>query len=135
MSDPIRYAIHLRRLGQIKKRPNQYPLYEYRSKKKLKKSESQATIDKLSSEIKVNQKNILSIQKNFEKKKPVNYECDKYIYDREVEKVQKELVNSLINKNKKLKSQLKILKDNNQVYQKSFIKKKMNKRSQSQLNL
>ena len=44
------------------------------------------------------------------------------------------MVNSLINKNKKLKSQLKILKDNNQVYQNSFIKK-MNKRSQSQLNL
>ena len=135
MSDPIRYAIHLKRLGQIKKRPNQYPIYEYKGKRKLKKSESQATIDKLSSEIKVNQKNILSIQKSFDKKKPVNYECDKYIYDREVEKMQKEMVNSLINKNKKLKSQLKILKDNNQAYQNSFIKKKMKKRSQSQLNL
>ena len=112
MSDPIRYAIHIRRLVQIKQRPNQYPTYKQKS---LRKSESQIIIKKneLSSEIKNNQKNISSVKKSFERKKPVNYnDDDKYLFDREVEKVQKEMLNSLLIKNKKLKSQLKSLKDN-----------------------
>ena len=112
MSDPIRYAIHIRRLVQIKQRPNQYPTYKH---KNLRKSESQVIIKKneLSSEIKNNQKNISSVKKSFERKKPVNYDDDdKYLFDREVEKVQKEMLNSLLIKNQKLKNQLKSLKEN-----------------------
>ena len=116
MSDPIRYAIHIRRLVQIKQRPNQYPTYK---QKNLRKSESQVIIKKneLSSEIKNNQKNISSVKKSFERKKPVNYDDDdKYLFDREVEKVQKEMLNSLLIKNKKLKNQLKSLKENHLFY-------------------
>ena len=113
MSDNVRYAIHIRRLGQIKQRPNQYPTYEYNKKKGLNKSSSQVIIRELSSEIKLNKKNISSVKKSFEKKKPVNYYDDKYLFDREVEKIQKQMLDSLIKKNNKLKNQLKILKNSN----------------------
>ena len=120
MSEPDRYEIHIRRLAQIKKRPNQYPTYDYNNKQKgLKKSGSQIIINELSSQIKINKKNISTVKKSFEKKKPVNYnEDDKYLFDREVEFFQKKMVNSLIKKNKKLEDKLKQLKDdNNYIFQ------------------
>ena len=119
MSEPDRYEIHIRRLAQIKKRPNQYHTYDYNNKQKgLKKSGSQI-INELSSQIKINKKNISTVKKSFEKKKPVNYnEDDKYLFDREVEFFQKKMVNSLINKNIKLENKLKELKDDyNYIFQ------------------
>jgi len=109
MSDPVLYQIHLRRLGEIKQRPNKYPVYNI--EKKLKNpSPKKQKIDELLSQIKNNKTNITSIKKGFDKKKPVNYEeDDKYIYDREVEKIQKAMMNQLINNNKNLKSELKTL--------------------------
>ena len=131
MSNPIRDAIHIRRLLQIKQRPNQYPTYDYNIKKGLRKSGSQIIINELSSQIKNNKKNISTIKKSFEKKKPVDYDDeDKYLYDKEVERIQKEMVNTLINNNKKLKNKLKNLKENNYYYQ--INNKRMNKSNRSQ---
>ena len=112
MSDEILYQIHLRRLGEIKQRPNKYPVYNI--EKKLKNpSPKKQKIDELVSQIKTNKTNITSIKKGFDKKKPVNYDdADKYIYDREVEKIQKAMMNQLINNNKNLKNELKNLQKN-----------------------
>ena len=112
MSDEILYQIHLRRLGEIKQRPNKYPVYNI--EKKLKNpSPKKQKIDELVSQIKTNKTNITSIKKGFDKKKPVNYDdADKYIYDREVEKIQKAMINQLINNNKDLKNELKNLQKN-----------------------
>ena len=112
MSDQILYQIHLRRLGEIKQRPNKYPVYNI--EKKLKNpSPKKQKIDELVSQIKTNKTNITSIKKGFDKKKPVNYDdADKYIYDREVEKIQKAMMNQLINNNKDLKNELKNLQKN-----------------------
>ena len=112
MSDQVLYQIHLRRLGEIKQRQNKYPVYNI--EKKLKNpSPKKQKIDELVSQIKTNKTNITSIKKGFDKKKPVNYdEDDKYIYDREVEKIQKAMMNQLINNNKNLKNELKNLQKN-----------------------
>ena len=117
MSEHVLYAIHIRRLVQIKQRPNQYPTYDIYSKKRhLKKSGSQIIMKELSSEIKLNKKNISTVKKSFEKKKPVNYDDeDKYLYDKEVEKIKKAMVDKLINKNNNLKSKLKLLKNNSYI--------------------
>ena len=131
MSNPIRDAIHIRRLLQIKQRPNQYPTYDYNIKKGLRKSGSQIIINELSSQIKNNKKNISTVKKSFEKRKPVDYDDeDKYLYDKEVERIQKQMVNTLINNNKKLKNKLKNLKENNYYYQTP--NKRMNKSNRSQ---
>ena len=116
MSDPVREAIHIRRLIQIKQRPNQYPTYDYNKKKRLFRSESQI-ISSLSTEIKKNKKNISNVKKNFKKKKPVNYDDDKYLFDREVENFQKKLVKSLIDKNKMLSNKLQLLKERSHIFQ------------------
>ena len=88
-------------------------------------------INELSSQIKNNKKNISTVKKSFEKKKPVDYDDeDKYLYDKEVERIQKEMVNTLINNNKKLKNKLKNLKENNYYYQTP--NKRMNKSNRSQ---
>ena len=111
MSNPVRDAIHFRRLLQIKERPNQYPSYTYKKRNDLKKSSSLIKIRELTSEIKINNKNISFIKKSFSKKKPPNYFDDKYLYNREVENVQKQMLDSLINKNKNLKMKLKNMKE------------------------
>ena len=112
MSDEILYQIHLRRLGEIKQRPNKYPVYNIEKKSKNPSPKKQK-IDELVSQIKTNKTNISSIKKGFDKKKPVNYDdSDKYIYDREVEKIQKAMINQLINNNKDLKNELKNLQKN-----------------------
>ena len=125
MSEHVLYAIHIRRLVQIKHRPNQYPTYDIYSRKKgLKKSGSQIIMKELSSEIKLNKKNISTVKKSFEKKKPVNYEDnDKYLYDKEVENFQKVMVDKLISKNNNLKNKLKLLKNNSQIFQNPYKKK------------
>ena len=104
----VRYQIHLRRLNQIKQRANHYPVYDV--KKKKFQSPKKMKIDKLTEEIKANKASISITKKELGKKKPVNYECDKYIYDREVENIQKQMVNKLIGKNKKLIGELEDLK-------------------------
>ena len=114
MSDPIRYQIHLRRLNQIKQRANNYPVYIVKAKGKQSQSPKKIRIDKMLSEIKTNKKNISTVKKDLNKKKPVNFdEDDKYIYDREVENFQKLFVDQLKNKNKILKKQVKELQPYN----------------------
>ena len=106
MSDHIRYAIHIRRLLQIKERPNQYPVYNVEKAKSLKKLK----MDKILSEIKENKRNIKTVKRSFEKERPVNYDDDRYIYDREVQNLQKELLNHLIKHNRNLNNQLNTIK-------------------------
>ena len=118
MSDDIRYQIHLKRLNQIKQRPNKYPVYNINTKGKNSPSPKKMKIDKLLSEIKTNRINISLVKKGFEKKKPVNYEDDKYIYEREIENIQKKLINQLISNNNDLQNQVQILKQNNYYYYK-----------------
>ena len=119
MSDDARYQVHLRKLNQIKQRENHYPVYEYNSKGKKSPSPLKVKIDKLISQIKSNTNNISLVKKDLGKKKPVNYDDDKYIYIREVENFQKKLISQLINNNKNLKNQLKDL----QYYNNHFKKK------------
>ncbi len=113
MSEPVRYAIHIRRLLQIKKRPNQFPTYQYKNKEsqKLHKSKSQKMKD-ITSEIKSNRQNIINVKKSFSKKKPPDYFEDKYLYEKEVENVQKQLLDSLIIQNKKLRQKLQVMRNN-----------------------
>ena len=120
MSDDVRYQVHLRRLNQIKQRENHYPVFKFNPKGKKSPSPRKMKIDQLIYEIKSNQNNITLVKKDLGKKKPVNYDTDRYIYDREVENIQKTLINQLINNNKNLKSQLKDL----QYYNNHFKKKK-----------
>ena len=108
MSDPVRSSIHIRRLLKIKERPNQYPVYKYNLENQ--KSPKTIKMDKIKLEIKANRRNITTVKKCFGKKRPVNYSDDKYIYDRQVENFQKELLNSLIKKNRELKNELNTLK-------------------------
>ena len=117
MSDELRYQIHLKRLNQIKQRPNKYPFYNIKIKGKNSPSPRKMKIDKLLTEIKTNKLNISLIKKGFEKKKPVDYkDDDKYIYEREVENIQKKLVNQLINKNQNLQNKVQSLRLNNYYY-------------------
>ena len=111
MSEHSRYQIHIRILNQIKNRPNQYPVYKVNVRNNS-SNPRKLEIDKLLSQIKSNSKNISIIQKGLKKKKPVNYDSDMYIYDREVENIQKQMMNKLINKNKNLKNQVKFLQEN-----------------------
>ena len=124
MSDPVRYQIHIRRLFQIKQRPNQYPVYNINSKGNRSPSPKKQEMDQIISQIKKNKSNILTIQRDIDRKKPVNYEeDDKYIYDREVEKLQKEMMKQLINKNKVLKNQVKSLQKNFYSFHSTKVKK------------
>ncbi len=114
MSDDVRYQIHLRILNQIKNRPNQYPIYIPDIKRRKSPNPNRKEIEQLMSQIKTNTNNISTIKKSFEKKKPVNYDDeDKYIYEKEVEKIQKQMMNQLINKNNNLKTKLKDLQNYN----------------------
>ena len=127
MSDSIRYQIHIKRLHQIKQRDNHYPSYNIKTKGYQSPSPKRMKINKLLSEIKANKISISTIKKDLAKKKPVNFEeDDKYIYDREVENIQKKLYNKLIYNNNNLKSQVKVLQNNNNMNYK-YPKKKNEK--------
>ena len=112
MEDRITYNIHLKSLGQIKKRPNQYPTYEYNNKCNNKNSYNKE-INSLKTEIKKNNKNIASVKNNLNAKKKKKYNNDQYLND--IEDIQRQMLNGLINKNNKLKTELKNLKNINEV--------------------
>ena len=109
MTDQINYNTHLKYLGQIKNRPNQYPVYDYNnSKYKNNKKTKEKEIKILKNEIKQNNKNIASVKNNLNTKKKNNYNNDNYL--NEIENIQRQMLNGLINNNNKLKSELKVLK-------------------------
>ena len=92
MSDPVRFRIHIQRLGQIKERNNKYPTYTINSKGHNSPSPKSIRIQKLEKEINKNKINISTIKKVFGKKKPIDYKTKgKYVYEKEVEGFQKEL--------------------------------------------
>ena len=112
MSDDLRYQIHLRRLNQIKKRVNHYPIYKINIKGAKSPSLKEKKIYQLKTEIKANDANISLVKKDFKKKKPIYYENDKFLYEREVENIQKKFINQLIKNNRELKKQVKDLQKN-----------------------
>ena len=119
MSDPVRYRIHIQRLGQIKERNNKYPTYTINSKGQNSPSPKKLKIEKLQKEINKNKINISTIRKVFGKKKPIDYKIKgKYVYEKEIEGFQKELIKELIKKNDVLKTEVKNLKYNN-IFRKS----------------
>ena len=120
MSDDLRYQIHLRKLNQIKQRQNHYPVYKISIKGNKSSNTKEKKIYQLKTEIKSNDINISLVKKDFQKKKPIYYENDKFIYEREVENIQKKYINQLIKNNKELKKQVKDL-------QKNYYYKKSNK--------
>ena len=103
---------HVKKLAQIKLRNNQYLPHKERlmmSHKKLNKSKSQFL--NLSNQVETNRKNINSVNKALKKRKPVDYyEEGKYLYDRQIENIQKLYLDNLKNKNDKLEEQLKDMK-------------------------
>ena len=120
MSDPVRFRIHIQRLGQIKERNNKYPTYTINSKGHNSPSPKSIRIQKLEKEINKNKINISTIKKVFGKKKPIDYKTKgKYVYEKEVEGFQKELIKELIKKNNVLKNEVKNLKFTNNIYRKS----------------
>ena len=119
MSDDVRYQIHIRKLNQIKQRQNHYPVYKINIKGNKSSSPKEKKIHQLKAEIKSNDINISLVKKDFQKKKPIYYENDKFIYEREVENIQKKFINQLIKKNKELKKQVKDLQKNYYYYKKS----------------
>ena len=119
MADSIRYKMHIRNLGLIKQRQNQYPTYIYSLRKDLIKSDRSKEMQDLKSNISRNNKNINSIKQSINSKnKSINYEDDDYLFDREVEAIQKQMLDRLIKENKELKNKLKEMK-NNPIYYKS----------------
>ena len=124
MSDPVRYRIHIQRLGQIKQRNNKYPTYTINSKGNNSPSPQKIKIKNLEKEINKNKINISTIKKVFGRKKPIDYKIKgKYVYEKEIEGFQKQLIKELIKKNDVLKTEVKDLKNNN-IFRKS--KKKIN---------
>ena len=80
------------------------------SHKKLNKSKSQFL--KLSKKVKANRKNIKSVKKALIKPKPIDYyEEGKYLYDRQIEKIQKLYLDNLKSKNDVLEEKLKVMKE------------------------
>ena len=119
MSDPVRFRIHIQRLGQIKERNNKYPTYTINAKGRNSPSPKSLKIQMLQKEISQNKVNISTIKKVFGKKKPIDYKIKgKYVYEKEVEKFQKQLINKLIKNNDVLKTEVKSLKDDN-IFRKS----------------
>jgi hypothetical protein len=119
MSDPVRFKIHIQRLGQIKQRNNKYPTYTISTKGHNSPSPKRIKIQKLEKEINQNRINISTIKKVFGKKKPIDYGTKgKYVYEKEVESFQKELIKELIKKNNVLKNEVKNLKFTNNIYRK-----------------
>ena len=120
MSDPVRFRIHIQRLGQIKERNNKYPTYQVTTKGHNSPSPKKLKIQKLENEINKNKINISTIKKVFGQKKPIDYKVkNKYIYEKEVERFQKELIKKLIKKNDALKTEVKSLKTDNYILRKS----------------
>ena len=114
MSDPVRYRIHIQRLGQIKQRNNKYPTYTINSKGNNSPSPQKIKIKTLEKEINKNKINISTIKKVFGRKKPIDYKIKgKYVYEKEIEGFQKQLIKELIKKNDVLKTEVKDLKNNN----------------------
>ena len=119
MSDPVRYRIHIQRLGQIKQRNNKYPTYKINTKGNNSPSPQKIKIKTLEQEINKNKINISTINKVFKKKKPIDYKIKgKYVYEKEIEGFQKQLIKELIKKNDVLKTEVKDLKNNN-IFRKS----------------
>ena len=118
LSDDVRYQIHLKRLNQIKQRRNHYPIYKIDIKGNKSPNLKEKKIYQLKTEIKSNDINISLVKKDFQKKKPIYYENDKYIYEREVENIQKKFINQLIKNNNELKKQVKDLQNYNYFYKK-----------------
>ena len=121
MSDPVKFRIHIQRLGQIKERNNKYPTYKINSKGHKSPIPKQIRIQTLEDEINKNKINISTIKKVFRKKKPIDYKIKgKYVYEKEVEGFQKQLINELIKKNNVLKTEVKGLKSSsNNIFRKS----------------
>ena len=116
MSDAERFRIHIQRLGQIKQRNNKYPTYTTNSKGHNSPSPQRIKIQSLEKEINKNNVNISTIRKVFGKKKPIDYKIKgKYIYEKEIEGFQKQLIKQLIKKNDVLKTEVKTLKNNNNI--------------------
>ena len=114
MSDPVRFRIHIQRLNQIKQRNNKYPTYTINSSSHNSPSPQKIKIKTLEQEINKNKVNISTIKKVFGKKKPIDYKIKgKYIYEKEIESFQKQLIKQLIKKNDVLKTEVKSLKNNN----------------------
>ena len=114
MSDPVRFRIHIQRLNQIKQRNNKYPTYTINSSSHNSPSPQKIKIKTLEQEINKNKVNISTIKKVFGKKKPIDYKIKgKYIYEKEIEGFQKQLIKQLIKKNDVLKTEVKSLKNNN----------------------
>ena len=119
MSDPVRFRIHIQRLRQIKERNNKYPTYTIINKGHNSPSPKSIKIQKLEKEINQNKINISTIKKVFGKKKPIDYKMKgKYVYEKEIEGFQKELIKELIKKNNNLKNEVKTLKTTNNIYRK-----------------
>ena len=114
MSDPVRFRIHIQRLNQIKQRNNKYPTYTINSSSHNSPSPQKIKIKTLEQEINKNKVNISTIKKVFGKKKPIDYKIKgKYIYEKEIEGFQQQLIKQLIKKNDVLKTEVKSLKNNN----------------------
>ena len=102
---------HIKKLAQIKFRNNQYMPNNHllMSHKKLNKSKSQYM--NLSKKIESNRKHINSVNKALNKRKPVDYyEEGKYLYDRQIENIQKLYLDNLKNNNDKLEKELNVIK-------------------------
>ena len=121
MADPVRFRIHIQRLNQIKERNNKYPTYTINSNSHHSPSPQRLKILTLEQEINQNKVNISTIKKVFRKKKPIDYKMKgKYIYEKEIEGFQKQLIKQLIKKNDVLKTEVKSLKNtNNTIFRKS----------------
>ena len=119
MADPVKFRIHIQRLGQIKERNNKYPTYTINTKGHNSPSPQKLRIQTLEKEINTNKINISTIKKVFKKKKPIDYKIKgKYIYEKEIESFQQQLIKQLIKKNDVLKTEVKSLKTNN-IFRKS----------------
>ena len=104
---------HKNRLLQIKLRDNKYlpNIININSKPHKKLSKSKSQLINLSSQIEYNRRHLNSVNRALHKKRPVDYYDEgKYIYDREIEKVQKLLMDRLKNKNDKLEKEYNSLK-------------------------
>ena len=82
------------------------------SHKKLNKSKSQLL--NLSNQVESNRKKLNSVNKALLKRRPVDYyEDGKYLYDRQIENIQKLYLDNLKNKNEKLVKELNVMKKKN----------------------
>ena len=113
MVDKVTYSMHLSNLNKIRDRTSHYPSYIYPKKLScFQKSGRQLQIEKIRNEIKENKNQIKEIkQKISPEKRPPNYDDDEFLFKREVDNIQKLIVGSLVNQNKKLKSKLNNIKN------------------------